>query len=553
MRFPKKRAMIMKRSIALGHCVCNPKQPCPCDVLKEKNLCPCAGERPDPPVGEIALTQHVRKAGCASKIGRADLERVLAKMPIYDDPNVLVGMAAGDDAGIYKMDGEYNLVQTVDVFSPVVDDAYTFGQICAANSVSDVYAMGGRPICALSIIGFPIEELPHEVMVEILRGGIDTMRDAGVSVVGGHSINDEELKCGFAVSGLIKGTGNATNSGARPGDKLVLSKAIGTGIISFAAQIKRASEEAVQLIGDSMKTLNKDAAELMSEHGVNACTDVTGFSLLGHLTSMANHSKVSANIDMSQVPVFAEALGCVRCEIIPGAVERNREAFSEGVTALGDEIALLSLLYDAQTSGGLLVALPPKEASAYVEEMRRRGHSATSVVGEIVERQNYAVQVTLSEPANLVGSYCEPQPAPRKPAPAKSQSCCDSPPSSSCCDSPPSSSCCDNPPLGIEEKASTAKENDMNSNANMAEAAFSDMMKAAMTPGLVDAKTKRLVGIALSISQHCEPCLKIHLQNALNEGISRGEIDEIAWVAASFTGCTGKMFYQETLQTMGLS
>ena len=215
--------------MALGHCVCNPKQPCPCDIFHSHNLCPCAGERPDPPKEAIRLTQTVRKAGCASKISQADLQRVLSQLPTYDDPNVLVGIAAGDDAGIYDIGGEYNLVQTVDVFSPVVDDPYTYGQICAANSVSDIYAMGGKPVCALSVIGFPIEELPGEVMADILRGGVETLREAGVSVIGGHSINDEELKCGFAVTGLIQGNGGVTNAGARPGDVPGINQASGDG------------------------------------------------------------------------------------------------------------------------------------------------------------------------------------------------------------------------------------------------------------------------------------------------------------------------------------
>ena len=180
----EKRRRVMERSMRLGHCVCNPRKPCPCDVFREQDLCPCAGERPDNVASAVRLTEMVESPGCASKIDQATLKRVLRDLPSLDDPRVLVGMPAGDDAGIYQLDENTALVQTVDVFSPSVDDPYTFGQIAAANSLSDVYAMGGRPITALSIIGYPIRTLPDEAMREILRGGIDKMTEAGVPVIG---------------------------------------------------------------------------------------------------------------------------------------------------------------------------------------------------------------------------------------------------------------------------------------------------------------------------------------------------------------------------------
>ena len=193
-----RRKAVMARSIKLGHCVCNPKLPCPCPNFKEHNICSCAGERMPVKTGEVCLTQYVRKAGCASKIGQADLAKILSKLPPVTDPRVLVGTAAGDDAGIYQLDNRYSLVQTVDVFTPCVDDPYLFGQISAANSVSDVYAMGGKPLTALSIIGFPIDELDGAIMEAILRGGMDKLNEAGCALISGHSINDEEIKCGFA-------------------------------------------------------------------------------------------------------------------------------------------------------------------------------------------------------------------------------------------------------------------------------------------------------------------------------------------------------------------
>ena len=194
----------MARSMRLGHCICDPKKSCPCDVLRDHDVCPCAGERLEMVSGELRLTELVERPGCASKIDAAALRKILAELPTVNDPRVLVGMPAGDDAGVYQLDGELALVQTVDVFSPSVDDPYLFGQIAAANSVSDIYAMGGRPITALSIVGFPIRVLADDVLQQILRGGIDKMNEAGVAVIGGHSINDREIKAGFAVTGLIE-------------------------------------------------------------------------------------------------------------------------------------------------------------------------------------------------------------------------------------------------------------------------------------------------------------------------------------------------------------
>ncbi|MFW5798915.1 MAG: selenide, water dikinase SelD, partial [Planctomycetota bacterium] len=195
----EKRRRIMQRSIKLGHCICDPKKPCPCDLFKQEDVCLCAGEQVPLDEGPVKLTRLVEKAGCASKIDKLSLKRILKDLPTFDDPNVVIGMPAGDDAGVYRIDDKHGLVQTVDVFSPSVDDPYLFGQVAAANSLSDVYAMGGHPLTALSIIGFPLREVPESVMADILRGGIDKMAEAGVAVIGGHSIKDGELKAGFAV------------------------------------------------------------------------------------------------------------------------------------------------------------------------------------------------------------------------------------------------------------------------------------------------------------------------------------------------------------------
>ena len=235
----EKRKRVMARSMRLGHCICDAKKTCPCDVFREKDVCPCAGESLDGHAGPLKLMDLVQNAGCASKIDQATLQRVLQGLPFLDDPRVLIGAPAGDDAGVYRLADDLALVQTVDVFSPSADDPYLFGQIAAANSLSDVYAMGGRPITALSIVGFPIQAAPEAALHQILRGGIDKMTEAGVAVIGGHSINDPQLKAGFAVTGLVHPERIVTNAGARPGDCLVLSKPLGTGVISFAAQIGR--------------------------------------------------------------------------------------------------------------------------------------------------------------------------------------------------------------------------------------------------------------------------------------------------------------------------
>ena len=236
----EKRRRVMQRSMQLGHCICDPRKPCPCNLLLEQDLCPCAGEEQPLCEAPIRLTEWVENAGCASKIDQAALQRILAGLPSPADPRVLIGMPAGDDAGVYLLNERTALVQTVDVFTPPVDDPYAFGQIAAANSLSDVYAMGGRPITALSIVGFPAGKLPDEILRQILRGGLDKMSEAGVAVIGGHSIRENEIKAGFAVTGLIDPRRIATNAAARPGDRLVLTKPLGTGIIAFAARIGRA-------------------------------------------------------------------------------------------------------------------------------------------------------------------------------------------------------------------------------------------------------------------------------------------------------------------------
>jgi selenide,water dikinase len=372
----------MARSMRLGHCICDPKKPCPCDIFKEKNVCLCAGEQLGKRSAHVRLTQLVDNPGCASKIDQAALKRVLKGLPFKEDPRVLVGAPAGDDAGVYKLNGRLALVQTVDVFSPSVDDPYTFGLISAANSVSDIYAMGAQPLTALSILGFPIRTIPDKVMRDILRGGIDKMSEAGVSVIGGHSINDKEIKAGFAVTGLVDIDRIVRNAGVQPGDALILTKPIGTGIIAFAAQIGRAPKGAVSPVAKSMAALNKTASELMLRFGAHACTDITGFGLMGHLAEMARTSGADVAVLWDDVPLFPGVLACARDGVIPGAVERNKESVADRVIlARNAEPAMLDVCCDAQTSGGLLIAVAQARVRGLLARLHDEGIADAAVVG----------------------------------------------------------------------------------------------------------------------------------------------------------------------------
>ena len=536
-----RRRAVMARSRKLGHCVCNPRQGCPCDTLKTHNICPCAGERMPPKSARVALTQHVQKAGCASKIGQADLARILGKLPQVEDPRVLLGMAAGDDAAIYRLDDEHALVQTVDVFTPCVDDPYLFGKIAAANSVSDVYAMGGTPLTALSIVGFPIDELDGAVLEAMLRGGMEKLAEAGCSLIGGHSINDPEIKCGFAVTGLIETGKVVVRDNAKVGDCLVLTKPLGTGMLSFAAQIGRLRPECLQEAGAWMAALNKDAAELMVELGAHACTDVTGFGLAGHLVEMARKSRVTAIIDLAALPVFAPVKECLEAEILGGAIERNQEYAMAWLEAESPETErLLPLLYDPQTSGGLLIALPEKEANAMVKKLKRRGNAAAAIVGKIAANKpgvaDGKVVVRGKSLGNSVGT-----PGGVMPKAAAGSTCGAS--ASPCGAGTPEPAveplCCAKPPAFVDDDAPAG-----------ALKRFGDFMGAAIAPGKVDARTKELIAIALSIARHCEPCLRSHLTTAFGMGLSREEIDEAAALAVEFAGCPALMFYKETLRTL---
>ena len=548
----EKRKRVMQRSIRLGHCICDPKKACPCDLFKEKDVCLCAGETLEAPTGPVRLTSLVEKAGCASKIDQASLKRVLAGLPDIDDPKVLVGSAAGDDAGIYAFDGDVCLVQTVDVFSPSVDDPYVFGQIAAANSLSDVYAMGGRPLTALSVIGFPIREVPDAVMRDMLRGGIDKMAEAGVPVVGGHSIKDAEIKAGFAVTGVIDRSRILTNAGARPGDVLVLTKPIGTGILAFAVQIGRAPDGAAEAIAESMSTLNRTASELMPEFGAHACTDVTGFGLMGHLSEMARASGVDVEVVWDDVPLFAGVLECLAEGVIPGGIERNRESSAASADA-GDGVteAMLDICFDPQTSGGLLIAVPIGVAEAFVARLHSDGVAAATVIGSVKGKGTGRVAVTTTGRRTM--------PAPDQPQTAAKGIAMSIEPDEPCCagGEPVSAgghasaeACCAEPTAGDAACCAEGAAPAGSGGTGDAEQAFKAFMGKAGKPGALDAATKQALNIALSVLAKCESCVRIHINKARQMGFSQEEIDEAAWLAIAFGGSPAMMFYKEVVRKM---
>ena len=377
----------MGRSIALGHCICNPKDPCPCDLFKRKNVCLCSGEREEDAPEDIALTTLVENAGCASKIGQDDLKRALSGLPRVRDRRVLVSSETGDDAGVYRLTPRTALVQSVDVFTPVVDDPYVFGEIAAANSVSDIYAMGGRPLTALSIVAFPVDRLSPRILNRMLQSGVAKLREAGVVLLGGHSIKDRELKLGFAVTGVVDPRRMTVNSRARAGDSLVLTKPIGTWTLSFARQIGRAPAEGLAAAERSMRALNRAAAALMVKAGVTTATDITGFGLAGHLAEMATQSGVQFEIFASSIPIFPGVLDLIRADVVSGAVERNREyasAFVRRGPSVGKDLE--TLLYDPQTSGGLLMAVRKSRVPALLAALRRNGAPEAAVIGRVVRK-----------------------------------------------------------------------------------------------------------------------------------------------------------------------
>lgn len=313
-------------------------------------------------------------------------------MPVFDDPALMVGFDTSDDAAVYRLDEKTALIQTVDIFPPVVDDPYDYGRIAAANALSDVYAMGGSPLLALNICCFP-EELPEEVIREVMRGGYEKVKEAGAVIAGGHTIKDKEPKYGLSVTGLAEPSWVLINSGARPGDALILTKGLGTGILTTAVKADMAGEEDCRLMIESMSRLNRYAAESMKSFHVNSCTDITGFGLLGHALEMADGSDVSIRVDHTAIPFLSGALEMAEMGMIPAGAYRNREYLS-GKVFVGRDVPLPveDILYDPQTSGGLLISVPGREGERLAAQLRNVGEKA-AVIGYAEERKEYSIIV----------------------------------------------------------------------------------------------------------------------------------------------------------------
>jgi selenide,water dikinase len=340
------------------------------------------------------LTALSHGAGCACKIGPGDLHALLADLPRSADPDLLVGSETADDAGVYRVNDELALVHTVDFFTPIVDDPYDFGRIAAANALSDVYAMGATPLTALNLVAFSLERLGSEVLAEILRGGADIAVEAGVAIVGGHSIDDPEPKYGMAVTGVAHPERVVRNSTAGAGDRLFLTKPLGAGAVSTAAKRARADGDLIARATAVMTTLNAAAAEAALVVGPSAMTDVTGFGLLGHLRELAIASRVSARIDADSVPVIEGVLELLEDGVgISGGSRRNREFVTGSLKVSGAAAkARLDLLLDPMTSGGLLVAAPAARA-AEMEEALRSAAPETALVGELTAGEPGTISV----------------------------------------------------------------------------------------------------------------------------------------------------------------
>lgn len=341
--------------------------------------------------GKIYLTRLCATGGCGAKIPAGKLADVVAALPVKKDENLLVGFDYADDAGVYRLTDDLAIIQTLDFFPPIVDDPYTYGQIAATNALSDVYAMGGTVRTAMNIVGFP-EFLDDEILGEILRGGAEKVKEAGGVLCGGHSIKDNEPKYGLSVTGTIHPDRILSNQGAKPGDLLILTKKLGVGIITAASKVDLDRENAFEGAVSSMTLLNKYACEAMDGCNVHACTDVTGFGFLGHLCEMMAASGVSALAYKEQIPVFEAAYAYAKEFIITCAAQRNRRHVEGKVEFVDSDYAFEELLYDPQTSGGLLIACDAASAGRLLEKIRV-DHPWAAIVGQVTEKMQKDVTV----------------------------------------------------------------------------------------------------------------------------------------------------------------
>ena len=343
---------------------------------------------------EIRLTQLSKSAGCAAKLSPQILAEVVEKLPRFQDENLLVGVETSDDAAVYRITEDLAMIQTLDFFPPMVDDPYTFGQIAAANAMSDIYAMGGEPKVALNIVAYP-NCLGPEGLEAILAGGASKVQEAGAVLAGGHSINDEEPKYGMSVTGFVHPDKIWKNYGAKPGDVMILTKPLGTGIINTAVKADMASEEAMEAARTSMTSLNKIAKEVFAEFPIHCCTDVTGFSLAGHSLEIARASEVTLEIQAEKLPILPEALWYASMGLVPEGTYRNKN-YQKQEVSLGKGIseAVEDLIFDPQTSGGLLVCVEAAYAEEILAALENKGlATAAAVIGRVKEKQETYIQV----------------------------------------------------------------------------------------------------------------------------------------------------------------
>jgi selenide,water dikinase len=336
---------------------------------------------------KVDLLRMVEYGGCSSKIPAKQLEEILKFLPLPLDPNILVDIDTHDDAGVYRISDELALVLTTDFFPPVCSDPYEFGQIAAANSISDVYAMGGDPILALNIMMFPAAKLPMEAFADILKGGYNKATEAGVRIIGGHTIDDFPPKYGLVVVGFVHPERIITNSGACPGDVLLLTKPVGTGIISAALRMGMASADDVTATMEQMKLLNKSGAEVMKKSGIRGATDITGFGLAGHALKIARASNVTIKINLKKVPLTGSTYELTDDGCIPNASFRNLEYAEEYMSEAEDlDYNLKMIAFDAQTSGGLLMCVPKQMAEDVLNDLRSAGLASSAVIGSVTEK-----------------------------------------------------------------------------------------------------------------------------------------------------------------------
>jgi selenide, water dikinase len=342
---------------------------------------------------KVDLLQMVEYGGCSAKISPQLLEEILKFLPLPEDPNILVDIDTHDDAGVYRVNDDLALVFTTDFFPPVCSDPFEFGEIAAANSISDVYAMGGDPVLALNIMMFPAAKLPMEAYAEILKGGYAKATEAGVRIIGGHTIDDFPPKYGLAVVGYVHPQKVITNAGVRAGDSLILTKSIGTGVILAGHRMGMASDKDLTEAKRLMKLLNKSGAAVMKKHNITGATDVTGFGLAGHALKMAKASKVSMNISMAEVPLIGDAYRLLDEGCIPGASFRNLDYAEKDIEFASDlDYNLKMVAFDAQTSGGLLFAVPEDKVFRIIEELTDAGLTDSKLIGyasEVKEKSIY--------------------------------------------------------------------------------------------------------------------------------------------------------------------